>query len=134
MEKMIWTKPVAVAEQFMPNEYIAKCTDLEEKYYEFVCDAGRQNSYNTVFYEKNGNSTLDVSSDYYRTSTFHPCGIEHYAKVGETNFIDGYIATGIDWDGVTYDKVVIWEGPGNDTVHCTYGLKEHIEIVTGNKS
>lgn len=25
MEKMMWTKPMAVAEQFMPNEYISAC-------------------------------------------------------------------------------------------------------------
>ena len=28
MEKMMWTKPMAVAEQFMPNEYIAACWRL----------------------------------------------------------------------------------------------------------
>ena len=78
MEKMIWTRPVAKVEQFMPNEYIAKCEDLTNKYYEFVCDAGRKNRYNTVYYEKNGNSTLEVFGDYHRTDTFHPCGIEHY--------------------------------------------------------
>lgn len=33
MEKMMWTKPMAVAEQFMPNEYIAAC-------YEIACSIG----------------------------------------------------------------------------------------------
>ena len=138
MEKMIWTRPVAEVEQFMPNEYIAKCNDFEKKYYAFKCDAGRYNSYNTVYYETTGNDKLDISlfggGDYRRTETFHPCDVEHYTEVGKTNFIDGYIVTGVNWDGVSYDKVVIWEGPGNDNVHCSYGLKEDIQIITGNKS
>lgn len=33
MEKMTWSKPVAIAEQFMPNEYISACFSI-------ACDYG----------------------------------------------------------------------------------------------
>ena len=32
MEKMMWTKPMAVAEQFMPNEYISVCFSISCDY------------------------------------------------------------------------------------------------------
>lgn len=133
MMKATWIKPQAVVENFMANEYIAKCDDTVNEYYEFICDAGVQNRYHDVYYEDNGQAGLQTNrwtGDYHRTSSFHPCGIEHYAKKGETTFIDGYLIMPND----TVENVVIWTGPNNDNVHCTKALSTDIEVVKGNKS
>lgn len=138
MEKMIWTRPIAEVEQFMPNEYIAKCEDTENHYYKFVCDAGSRNG-NTVYFEKNNVEGLQIElgngGDYYRTGSYYPCGEIHYAPLVNQDFIDGYILTGLDvkdWKPEYY-KVLIWTD--NDTnVHCTKQLINEVEIIKGNKS
>lgn len=136
MEKMIWTRPIAEVEQFMPNEYIAKCEDTENHYYKFVCDAGRS-GYNTVYYETNGVGGLQIEligdGDYHKTDSYHPCGEIHYAPLVNQDFIDGYIHTG--WNGwqPEYYKVLIWTD-NNTNVHCTKQLINEVEIIKGNKS
>ena len=133
MEKMTWTRPMAAVEQFMPNEYIAKCEDTTNEYYEFVCDAGVKNRYHDVYYEDNDQAGLQTgyySGDYHRTSSFHPCGIEHYALKGSTTFIDGYLVM----PNGDVEDVVIWTGEKDNNVHCTLALKSEIEVVKGNKS
>ena len=131
MEKMIWTRPIAEVEQFMPNEYIAGCKDTENHYYKFVCDAGNPIA-NTVYYERNKVEGLQIGEggDYWRTNTYHPCGEIHYAPLVNQDFIDGYILTG--WNG-EYDKVLIWTDNNTD-VHCTKQLIDEVEIIKGNKS
>lgn len=131
MEKRVWTKPLAEVEQFMANEYIAKCDDTTNKYYKFVCDAGRSGWDHYVYFEDNGVEGLQKDGDYYRGYGYHPCGKVHYAKEENTDFITGYISTSRNG---TYSEVVIWKGEDNNNVHCTTALKDQIEVVPGNRS
>ena len=41
MDKMTWSKPVAIAEQFMPNEYISACWGISCDYGEGAGDDGK---------------------------------------------------------------------------------------------
>ena len=143
MEKMTWTRPVAAVEQFMPNEYIAACTDFTKKYFEFKCDAGggewgdiweggtlSTNRYGQT--EISGGTNLTPG----RLGAFHACPKEHYVEEADVNttFTTGYFHDDYDdsRSGGTWIPVVIWQGDGD--VHATQALKEDIKVVTGNKS
>lgn len=138
MEKRVWSKPLATVENFEVNEYIAACTDLENKFYKFECDAtGGIAGY--VYEETNGTSGFQITGDTLLTSIFggyHACGETHYAPLETTDFVDGYYLTAADYiaGGTFVTPVVIWKGEGNDNVHCTKNLNVETEIVTGNKS
>lgn len=101
-----YKKPVLNVEQFTANEFISTCSDTEEKYYVFKC-----------------------SADKYATGSYHPCGEEHFVKVGET-FAQGYY---VNPSNNKVTNVLTWYS--NSTgYHCTTALKENIKITQGNKS
>lgn len=147
MEKKIWTRPLAEVEQFMANDYIAKCDDLVNKYYQFVCDGG-DGVKGGVWQETNGVAGLQSSRtgnfwDGYvsaddrlssGTSSYHACGATHYAPVNSTDFIyNCYYKAGGASDSSAIN-VIVWRGENNDNVHCTTNMKVDTQIVQGNRS
>ena len=147
MEKKIWTAPVAQVEQFMANEYVAKCKDTENKYYAFKCDAGYVRSgwggYSiegdvweggTVANGQISNGTNLTKGKY---SYYHACGATHYIPEADyaSTFTSGYFNEGRYDDSTkgTFIPVIIWTDGGTD-VHCTESLGERVQVVQGNKS
>lgn len=140
MEKMTWTRPVAAVEQFMPNEYIAKCEDTINKYFAFTCDGGG-GYYGGVWQESNGTDGLQTGmggdTRLSRSSgSYHACGETHYAPADSTDFIYNcyYKRESNGWYEYDPIEVIVWRGENNDNVHCTEAMREDIQIVTGNKS
>ena len=124
MEKMIWTRPIAEVEQFMPNEYIAACGDVTT-HYKFKCTSG--NAFVNIFgvsidafgdvYTQDGENLTPGWGNYY-----HPCGKEHIAAK-EDEYINGYFVlnagTDIRNSYTTEIPVIIWTDGGRN-VHCTH--------------
>ena len=146
MEKKIWSRPMAEVETFMANEYIAKCSDTVNKYYEFVCDAGDGVRGDVWIGGTVSNGTIiggdlltpDERIFIFKTpGYYHACGATHYVPEGNvsTTFFNGYYNEGSYGDKTTgkFVPVVIWTA-NNTNVHCTKELMEKIEVVTGNKS
>lgn len=148
MEKRVWTKPLAAVEQFVANEYIAKCDDLVNKYYQFVCDGG-DGVRGGVWEETNGVAGLQSSSSgslwggsyvaadkrwSSSSSSYHACGASHYAPVDSTDFIYNCYYKAYGQDDSTAISVILWRGENNDNVHVTTNMNVDTEIVQGNKS
>lgn len=130
--KKNYTKPVIMAEEFIPQEYCANCSgdDYTKTTYKFVCDAGGTSSNFQVYQETNGQEGLQTAwnnGDEKLTSLFSsysPCNESHTVEVNgkltEANldaiFPKGYIVNG---DRVT--PVRIWTADGTD-IHCTEAL------------
>lgn len=123
MSKNVWVQPQTVVQQFVANEYVAACGDLN-KVYKFKCDAGKGEGLwgidlaGDVYRETNGTPGLQTGrgGDRYRSS-YHPCGTTHEAKTTDT-FLQGY------FDPYTRDayEVIVWRGPNDDNTHCTKNL------------
>lgn len=131
MEKKVWRRPLTKVQKFEANEYIAACGDTNNEYI-FKCDA-MGGILGAVFYD-NGNGEFDPyipvfnpSGDRLQGVGYHACGSEHVTQVGD-DFIDGWYVTG--WDAITgqgdlITKVIIWEGPQGNNIHCTTNLDQN---------
>lgn len=134
----IWTVPVAIAQEFASNEYVAACDDIKNQYYVFRCDA-YGGLLGTVFEETNGKDDLQIGEDgddLLAALGYHRCGATHYVPVDSADFVNGYYVTSVSgvFGGDFITPVVIWKGNSGDNVHCTKNLEVRNEIVTGNKS
>lgn len=135
----IWAVPVAIAQEFASNEYVAACEDIVNKYYVFKCDAAG-GLLGIVYEETNGTDGLQTGwggDELLTPAGYHRCGATHYVPVNSTDFVNGYYLTsleGIFGGGDFVTPVVIWKGDNSDNVHCTKNLKVRNDIVTGNKS
>lgn len=131
MVKNVWVQPQTVVQQFVANEYVAACGDLN-KVYKFKCDAGGGVS-GSVYLETNGEDGLQtrgqwvggwgghwVPADEY-LSGYHACGTTHEAKTTD-DFLDGYYVTSSWFGGTKTTPVIVWRGPNNDNTHCTENL------------
>lgn len=132
--KKEWVKPLAVVEQFVANEYVAACSDTENVYYKFVCDAGG-GDWADIYegeYPKGTNLTPD---EWFSTGYFHACNATHFVKAEEQSpFTEGWY-DGNYGDGKYYKfDVIIWKGENDDDVHATKALKTEIETIKGNRS
>ena len=136
MEKMIWTRPQAVAEQFAANEYVAACSDLVNEYYAFVCDA-TGGILGLVYEETNGREGLQMFGGDDFLGRYASCGATHYVAADDidsnTDFVNGYYLTGADGNELATPDV-IWKGEDGRNIHCTKALRHEIDVVTGNKS
>lgn len=120
MEKRIWTKPQAVVEQFMANEYVAACGDSGKVYY-FECTAKAGN----LYYYREGDGTIDgVYTGTGRArllGSYHPCSAKHEAE--STNpFYDGFVDYNRNERCDKGEEVIVWRGPRNDNGHATAEL------------
>lgn len=120
MVKNVWVQPRTVVQQFVANEYVAACGDLN-KVYKFTCDAGGGKS-GSVYLETNGQEGLQTGwgGDQY-LSGYHACGTTHEAKTTD-DFLDGYYVTSSWFGGTKVTPVIVWRGPNNNNTHCTENL------------
>jgi len=130
----IYEKPVFNIEHFVANEYISACSDIENKYYVFRCDAGGGET-GDIYLETNRIPGLqklgNLIPDSWKTSSYHACGKEHYVKAGET-FPEGYFVGHNSGDVI---NVLVWQTTlWNGSTHATTDLIENIDIIQGNKS
>ena len=127
MEKMTWSRPAAIVEQFMPNEYIAACGD-QNVVYKFKCDAGEElYSYHVYLNGADGlpetADDIDWSARSGHLKTFNPCGSTHEASTKES-FPAGYMYRHSSWTGGNVGSridVIVWTEGGTNT-HCTKNL------------
>ena len=118
MSKMEWSRPEAVVEKFVANEYVAACGD-SGTIYKFKCDAGN-GVYGDVYLETNGQPGLQTggrNADRY-LSDYHACGITHEAESTD-DFLDGYY---IPYGTNSVQQVIVWRGSRGDNTHCTSNL------------
>jgi len=134
MEKMIWTRPVAEVEQFMPNEYIAKCEDTVNEYKKFVCNAS--GGIFGVVFRDNGDGEFGWG-DSLLGSGYHQCQATHYVSAEGAEILRGYYVTGYDaltGTGDLITPVFIWRGDDGRNIHCSKYIGKELEVVKGNKS
>ena len=130
--KKNYTKPVIMAEEFIPQEYCANCSgdDYTKTTYKFVCDAG--GSLSSVYLETNGIEGLQTSgdnADQRQGGIYSPCNESHTVEVNgkltEANldaiFPKGYIVSYSFGGGTEVTPVRVWTANGTNT-HCTEAL------------
>lgn len=119
MTKNVWVQPQTVVQQFVANEYVAACGDIN-KVYKFKCDAGGGGN-GTVYLDSNGNGQWDFFSDEMLTlAGYHACGKTHEAPTTD-DFEEGFFITGVV-PPYNVQKVIVWRGENGDNVHCTTNL------------
>lgn len=130
MTKNVWVQPQTAVQQFVANEYVAACGDIN-KVYKFTCDAGGGASGN-VYVESNGKDGLQTHREWIQTGDwiwegywqeadwdlggYHACGITHEAST-QDEFLSGYYVTRNN-----VANVIVWRGSNNDNTHCTTNL------------
>lgn len=109
MEKRIWTKPQAVVEQFMANEYVAACGD-SGVVYKFECNAPG----GTVYYYNNKTVGDGVIDGYYKgtgsatkAGGYHPCSEKHEAE-STADFCDGFVDRNSNGSCDSGEEAIIW--------------------------
>lgn len=119
MSKMEWSRPEAVVEKFVANEYVAACGDTEYGMYKFECNAGIQYSGNKNYHYKVWTKDGRVLASRWTGGYYGPCGATHEAST-QDEFLEGYMD---DIDTPQNEKiaVIIWTDHGTD-VHCTTNL------------
>ena len=116
MTKNVWVQPRTVVQQFVANEYVAACGDIN-KVYKFTCDAGGGGN-GTVYLDSNGNGQWDVIGDEMLTlAGYHACGKEHEAPTTD-EFKSGFFITGT-FPPYKVQDVMVWRGEDGNNVHCT---------------
>lgn len=119
MTKNVWVQPQTVVQQFVANEYVAACGDIN-KVYKFTCDAGGGGN-GTVYLDSNGNGQWDVIGDEILTlAGYHACDATHEAPTTD-DFQEGFFITGVV-PPYNVQKVIVWRGENGDNVHCTTNL------------
>lgn len=120
MTKNVWVQPQTVVQQFVANEYVAACGDIN-KVYKFTCDAGWTGLTGSTVYT-NGEDGIMGTGDDVRLGSYHKCGETHEASVMD-DFIPGYLRKNILGEPVgERQEVIIWRGPNGDNIHCTAQL------------
>lgn len=109
MMKATWTKPQAVVENFMANEYVAACGD-SGVVYKFNCNAPA----GTVYYYNNktvGDGTIDGvytgTGSATRAGGYHPCSKKHEAD-STADFCDGFVDRNSNGKCDSGEEAIIW--------------------------
>lgn len=124
MVKNVWVQPQTAVQQFVANEYVAACHDIN-KVYKFKCDAPTEWGSGLVFVETNDQPGLQYNpfnpkdSDELRSS-YHPCGATHEAPTTDT-FLNGYYVHDLE-SVFKPTPIIIWTGLNDDNTHCTTNL------------
>ena len=123
MSKNVWVQPQTAVQQFVANEYVAACHDIN-KVYKFKCDAGKGEGLfgadlsGTVYLETNGTPGLQTGrGGDQELGGYHPCGIPHEAKTTDA-FLNGYFKPTFR----SAYEVIVWRGPDGNNTHCTKNL------------
>lgn len=94
--KKAFAMPKIVVEQFVPNEYVAACGDMEYGKYKFKCDAPAGTLY---YYDNSGNASL--------LGEYHPCGETHEADKS-SEFPDGFVDRNGNRREDEGEEVIVW--------------------------
>lgn len=120
MTKNVWVQPRTVVQQFMANEYVAACGDLN-KVYTFVCDAGWTGISGSTVYT-NGPDGIAETGDDVELGSYGKCGLEHKAPATD-EFIYGYLRkNALGFPVGEKQDVIIWRGEDGNNIHCTTNL------------
>lgn len=120
MEKRSYVKPILSGEEFVPQNYIAACGDVNSVY-KFECEAPG----GTLFYYPESDGSIDGeytgTKEAVKLGSYNPCHKKHEASTTD-KYYDGYIRNR-NWDGsYTIRKVIVWRGPNDDNGHATGNL------------
>ena len=142
MGKRVYNKPMLITEAFVPQEYVAACTNESGVIYKFACDASKGSLYledNGVdgfqanafcncgqghdseykdwpFWEKQCSNWIDGDS---WLGNFSPCPAAHEASSTDV-FVDGYIV-----NGSSVQDVIVWRGANGGEGHATAQLDKN---------
>lgn len=104
--KKIWSAPVAIAEQFAANEYVAACGD-ENRVYKFECTAAR----GTAYYYGTGDGIVDGNYTGTGSATslggYKPCKAKHEAPT-TGDFYDGFVDRNDNGRCDSGEEAIIW--------------------------
>ena len=119
--KKEWARPLAIVQNFVPNEYVAACGD-SGTVYKFVCDAPA----GTLYYYPKGDGNVDgvYTGDGRAVKlgiSYHPCSIAHEAS-STSPFYDGFVDLNYNRKCDKGEGVIVWRGPKNDNGHATANL------------
>ena len=115
-----WTKPLAVAEQFVANEYVAACGD-QNMVYKYKCDAGRHGTLFGYDVYLNGNDGKAGTRDDVNLGHYSPCDKTHEASTKD-DFLPGYMRKEFIIGQGEMIPVIVWRGEDGKNVHCTTQL------------
>ena len=125
--KEMWTEPRIEVQKFAANEYVAACGD-SGTVYKFECTAGG-GTHGSVYEETNGRDGLQTRGGLgYRADReltgwpwnyYYACNEKHTAESTD-DFLNGYYCAGDNTRNA--QKVIIWQGPNGDDIHCTTKL------------
>ena len=151
MRKLHYSKPLMLAEKFVPQEYMAACgPDTQFVRYFFQCDANTDDprSQYDVYLETNGTAGLQIGlglgilgdeklngTGIISLSHYHPCMQTHQVDVPKGQSIDqffpkGYIVhpNAIDLTGSDWREVRVWTA-NNTNIHCTRQLRTEDFVI-----
>lgn len=107
MEKRIWTKPQAVVEQFMANEYVAACGD-SGVVYKFNCNAPGGSLY---YYDVEDGKIDGIYSGTGEAKlagySYSPCSKKHEAE-STADFYDGFVDRNGNGKCDSGENAIIW--------------------------
>lgn len=118
MNKNVWVQPQTAVQQFVANEYVAACGDIN-KVYKFTCEAGGGGN-GTVYLDSNKNGQWDLSDQILTLAGYHACGVTHEAPTTD-EFKRGFFITGV-LPPYKVQDVMVWRGEDGHNVHCTTTL------------
>lgn len=120
MMKKEWVRPLTIVDQFVPNEYVAACGDMN-KVYKFTCDAEG----GTLYYFPVSDGMIDGvytgNSLAEKLGSYHPCGKTHEARVTD-GFYDGFVDYNRNRTMDSGEGVIVWRGPNGRNGHATQNL------------
>ena len=94
--KKAFTMPMIVVEQFVPNEYVAACGDMEYGKYKFICDAPAGTLY---YYDNSGDATW--------LGNYYPCSDTHEADKS-SEFPYGFVDRNGNRQEDDGERVIVW--------------------------
>lgn len=114
--KKTWMEPQIEVQQFMANEYVAACHDMN-RVYKFECKAPAGTLY---YYPDSDPSTTDTFTAVgtaRRLGSYHPCNASHEAST-QNDFYYGFVDYDEDREPDTNEQVIVWRGPSGNNGHA----------------
>lgn len=118
--KKPFTMPKIIVEQFVPNEYVSACGDIEVTY-TATCNVGN-GDYGQVYLETNGVAGLQTEvtptalPDH--TKGHHAACFLEIETSNKNEFCKGYF---LSENSSGYGPIYVWTGPNGRENHCTWG-------------
>ena len=124
MEKMIWSRPVAAVEQFMPNEYISACWGVacNTTAANAIEDRLHNNPYGGHRSEECGRFDQQAVTGYISDGEFHATGMietdTYWGTLNCTLYTDSTFTQVGNWNDVQNGETIYWVTRyGNNVYH-----------------